>query len=396
MRGRGESSNMRGGTILLAVLLTVVCGSVEARLAQTANPDEVHETYPLSAGGTVSVTNLHGYIRVTSWDENRVQVDAIKRGPRREEFAEVQIQVSSNPGSLVLRAIHQRRSSGNVTVDFDLKVPRSAILSSLTNSSGEVRVNGPVAQVTARSTSGSIDVRDVIGTTSLTTASGSITARTTGGPPGDTIANSSSGSILVERPGGRATARSLSGTVSVLGAAGDVNADSTSGDVRVEKVSGRVNATSNSGRVIVRDASEGVTSKSVSGAIEISGVKGRISAMTLSGEITLKTIESVDIVAKSTSGSVAFEGRVSPSGRYALETFSGRVLVIIPADSQFNLTARTFNGSINTEFPIQIEPGSIGAERQIRGTAGKGGGEIIATSFNGRIEILKPKTPAGR
>ncbi|MEP7271807.1 MAG: DUF4097 family beta strand repeat-containing protein [Acidobacteriota bacterium] len=399
---QGNNKTMKGRTLLLALFLAVICGSLAVRSAQNPNPDEIHETYELAAGGSVSVSNLSGYIRVSGWDENRVRVDAIKRGARREEFGEVQIQISSTPGSLVVRAISQRtreaRISPQVTVDFDIKVPRSAILSSVTSSSGEVQVRGPVAQVTARSSSGSIDVRDVRGTTSLTTTSGPIIARNTGGPAADTVAISTSGSVDVEQPNGRTTARSLSGAVSVIGAAGDVTADSTGGQVRVERARGRVNASCNSGKVLVRDAAEGVTARGVSGGIEITQAKGRVSAITLSGGIILKEVESVDVVAKTTSGNVTFEGRVGPSGRYALETFSGVVLVTIPDDSQFTLTARTFNGSMNTEFPIQIEPGSIGGDRQIRGTAGKGGGEIIATSFNGRIEIRKArsKVPAGR
>src|SRR5262245_35166134 len=66
--------------------------------AQSAGQSrERHETYDLAAGGVVSVTNTNGYIRVTSWNENRVRVDAVKRVRRDEDPGPVEIQVTPRP-----------------------------------------------------------------------------------------------------------------------------------------------------------------------------------------------------------------------------------------------------------------------------------------------------------
>ena len=94
------------------------------------------------------------------------------------------------------------------------------------------------------------------------------------------------------------------------------------------------------------------------------------------------------------SGNIYFEGKLHPDGRYAFESFSGEITVLIPADSGFNLTARTTSGSINTEFPIQLAPGSsLGGVRNLRGTVGNGGPDIITVGFSGGIFLKKtPRT----
>jgi DUF4097 and DUF4098 domain-containing protein YvlB len=348
----------------------------------------------------VSVTNLRGYIRVTSWDENRVRVDAIKRSGRGDSSS--QIQINSTPGALVIRTAQvlmdgqTRPSTSAIHVDYDLKVPRSAILNSLTTVNGDITVAGPVAQVAARVTHGSIDVSNVSGTTSVVTTHGTITARNIGSDTTQTTASSISGNVTVDRIAGRLVARSLRGSVTVTGAASDVNADSTNGSVTVDDARGRVVAVTQHGVLVVRKAAQGVTARSMGGSIEVTGAQGRVTATSVNGGIVLRGIESTDVTAKTTNGSVTFDGNVSREGRYSFESFAGEIVVVVPGDSQFSLVARTYNGSINTEFPVLIEPGNMTAERQIRGAVGKGGAEIIAVGFNGRIQIKKSTTPPKR
>lgn len=379
---------------LTSLILMVGIGA-SATLAQSpsSNQGEFHQTYDLAPGGTVSVTNISGYIRITSWDENRVRVDAVKRGSATDGYPGG-VQVSATQSVIVIRAVIGQTSGTRTRdwggdVDIDLKVPRTAILNPITMVSGEVRVVGPVAQLTVRSQSGAIEARDVKGPTSLTTSSGALVASGIGTPNADSVLISLSGAITVERAIGRITARSTSGNVTVTDSDGDVAADSTASTVVVDRARGRVNATSQAGKVVVRNVQQGANARAVAGSIEITGAKGRIVATTIGGSIVLNGVDSRDVQARSTNGSVNFDGQISPEGRYAFESFSGSISLVIPADSQFNLTATSHNGSINTEFPIRVEGGNLGAERQLRGTAGQGGAEIIATGFNGRIEIKK-------
>lgn len=402
------------------LMLSRTIAPVAAQAAPQAR--ELHETYDLAPGGTIAISNISGYIRITSWNENRVKVDAVKRARQDEDFSQIEIQVTAQPNRLELRTISPRRTA-NVQVDYDVKVPRTAALNSITSISGDITVSDPVARLAARSSSGNITVREVGGDAFLTTVSGNIridriggqltinassgaltigevgstlNARTTSsnirvaGARDDVTAYSSSGNIELQRIGGRAAARTQSGSVIINDVGGDVTADTASNNLSITNVRGRVTANTLSGNVTVRQVKEGVRVTGVSGLVQVSDAAGRIEITTTSNPITLTNIDSRDVIARSHSGDVRFTGRLHDDGRYEFVSFSSRVLLFVPPDSNFNLTATSHSGSINTEFPLRISPGSsYGGQSAVTGTVGKGGAEVRASSFSGSVIIKK-------
>jgi DUF4097 and DUF4098 domain-containing protein YvlB len=384
---------------------------------------ELHETYDLAPGGVVAVTNTSGFIRVSSWNENRVKVDAIKRAQRDEDPAQVEIQVVPRSERIEIRTVYLRDRGSRVSVDYEVKVPRSAVLNSLTTSSGDIAVNDPVARVTARSTSGAISVRDVTGDAILSSTSGRINAGRVGGSLNitatsgelvigevassltarcsscnirarglrdDVTAQTSSGNIDLERIGGRATARATSGWVKINEVGGDVIAESYSDSVSVTNVRGLVAVRALSGPVTIRNAGEGARVEAVSGSVDIRDSKGRIDVNATSGSITLHNIEGKDIRANANSGGVLFTGRLYDGGRYEFTSFSSNVVLLLPPDSNFNLTVNSFSGSVNTEFPLTLGQGrQLGNRAPVVGVVGKGGAEVRAISHSGSVQIKK-------
>jgi DUF4097 and DUF4098 domain-containing protein YvlB len=393
---------------------------------------ELHQTYDLAPGGAITVTNTSGggSIRVTSWNESRVKVDAIKRVRREDDPSQVEIQVTARPERIEIRTLPLRDRGSRVSVDYELKVPRGAILNALTTSSGDIVVNDPVARVTARSASGAITVREVAGDAALSTASGRISAGRVGGSltlnsasgelvigevasslnancsscnitarglRDDAVARTASGNIDLERVGGRATARATSGWVKVSQVGGDVIAESYSDSVTVSNATGFVAVKALSGPVTVRNAAGGVHVDAVSGPVEISDSKGRVDVNATSGSVTLNNVEGKDVLAKSTSGNVIFSGKIFDGGHYEFVSFSSNVVLVLPADSNFNLTINSFSGGVNTEFPVTLGPGrQIGNRAPITGTVGKGGAEVRAVSHSGNVQIKKDPEPVKR
>jgi Putative adhesin len=387
--------------------------------AQTAGQGrEFHETYDLAPNGTISVSNTNGNVRVTSWSENRVKVDAVKRG-RQDDFARVEIQVTARPERIEIRTIYPRGRSTDVSVDYDLRVPRTADLNSLNLTNGEITLTGPLARATARSTNGSITAQEVNEMASFSSTNGSIKATKIGGElranttngdvnisdvatllnaqsingsvnalniKNNATAGTNNGSVRLERVGGRSIARSQNGSVLVNDAGGDVEAGGISGDITVTNARGLVTASTVSGSIIVRRAEEGVRATTVSGKVEISDAKGRIEANSVSDSISLSNVDSRGVVASCVSGSVRFGGTLSGDGVYNFSSHSGDVVLTLPSDSGFRLTARS-NGSINTDFPCQLS--SSTSSREIRCTVGKGGAEVRASSFSGSVQIKK-------
>ena len=397
--------------------------SFKGAAAQSAEQSrELHETYDLAPGGVVSVNNTSGYVRVTSWGEDRVKVDAVKRGRRDEDLGQVQIQVTPRSGRIDIRTAYLRNDDSRISVDYDLKVPRGAVLNELKTTSGEIAVYDPVARVTATSTSGAITVREVTGDATLSSTSGQITAgriegslsvnATSGnlvigevaralsarcnncninarGLRNDATVRTANGSIELERIGGRVNAETTNGRIRINDVGGEVIAKSYSNSITVTNARGFVVADALNGNVIVRGAGDGARAASVSGSVQISDSKGRIEAGATNGSISLDNIDGKDVSAKSVNGSVLFTGRFYESGRYEFFSANGNVVLTLPPESNFNLTIKSDNGSINTEFPLKLEPGAQLGRGPIIGVIGRGGADVRAISANGAVHIKK-------
>ncbi len=427
MKLRGMGKIGRLALISATIWLTLLeCAARPAMAQSEGQARELHETYDLTPGGVVSVTNTSGHIRVTSWNENRVKVDAVKRfdrGRRDEDFSQVEIQVLPSPERIEIRTIYPRYEGIRASVDYDLKVPRGAVLNALRTTSGDITVSDPVARVTARATSGNITVRETTGDAVLSTTSGNIRADRIGGLLSvtatsgnlvigevasmlnircsscniraqglreDMTARTSSGNIEVERVGGRVTANTTSGWIKINDVGGDVIAETYSDSITVTNVGGHVSAKALSGNVTIRNAAEGARVNAVSGSVEISDSKGRIEVGATSGSITLNRIDGKDVSANAHSGGVHFTGRFYDDGHYQFVSFSSNVVLVLPPDSNFNLTVNSRSGSINTEFPLRLGPGGrLGGNSPIVGVVGKGGAEVRAISHSGSVQIKK-------
>lgn len=411
--------------VLAALLLAsgIIRPAAINAAGQGSQDREFHQSYDLASNGTVGVYNSSGDIRISTWDQNRVKVDAVKEGRREEDFARVQIQVNARPDRVEIRVVYPSGYNwrGNsVSVNFDIKLPRTATINPANSSSGDIVITGPVERVVARTGSGNLTVTEVKDSAGLTANSGNVQATRIGGElranagSGDLtltnigsrlIAQSSSGSIQatdvrddatatvasgevrLEKIGGRAVGRSSSGSVWINDVAGDAQAGTMSDNVTVTNVKGRATVNAISGNLVVRNVAEGVRASTVSGSINISDSKGVIHAQTTNDIITLTNIDSRDVIAKTTSGGVRFTGKIQDGGRYEFESFNGSVILNIPADSNFNLTAKTYNGTVNTEFPVQLTRTTGGT--LMSGTVGKGGVDVIVSSFNGSVQIKK-------
>jgi DUF4097 and DUF4098 domain-containing protein YvlB len=405
-----------------SIIIALSIGAATAVRAQ----DELHQSYPLNATGTVSVTNVSGFVRITGWNENRVQVDAVKRG-NKEDFALVEIRVTNSPERLQIETISQRsnwRPNRHVWVEYELKVPRGANLNSIATTSGDITITEAGARVTTRSTSGNVTVRGTSGDTHLNTTSGDITAdringtltihstsgdvrvtdvssklsvHTTSGDitatdlRDDASITATSGEIRVEKASGRVYARAMSGMVSVREVGGDATLESISDSVLAENVKGRVTVNAVSADVTLRNVQEGARINAVSGTITVTQTKGLIEARNTSGDIIVRDVDSHDLQLGSHSGNVTFSGSLYDDGRYSFESFNGSVLLTIPANANFTLTATTFNGSIETDFPITIPPGTTQTSRpkRLQGTHGNGGAQLKLNGFSADIKLKK-------
>lgn len=182
--------------------------------------------------------------------------------------------------------------------------------------------------------------------------------------------------------------KSVSGDLRIGEVGGQLDASTVSGDIHVEKAHGGVECESVSGDLEVQEAEGDISLKSVSGDITLMKLKGSVEAESVSGDIKLLDVsEAKSVKASTLSGDVLYKGQINPNGRYSIKSHSGDVKIAIPADSAFDLEAKTFSGDIESDFDITIS-GKI-SKKELRGTINGGGADVNLKTFSGDIHLQK-------
>jgi DUF4097 and DUF4098 domain-containing protein YvlB len=172
-----------------------------------------------------------------------------------------------------------------------------------------------------------------------------------------------------------------------------VSAQTVNGDVHVEDAEGHVDMNTLSGDITADKLAGTVSANTVSGDITLHDVNAMVTAGSVSGSITLGRVTSKSVDASTTSGDVTFDGAIDPAGRYTLIAHSGDVSLTIPASASAQLTVSTWTGSIDSDFPITLQPGEhdigLGTSKRFTFTIGGGDARINAETFSGDVQIRR-------
>jgi DUF4097 and DUF4098 domain-containing protein YvlB len=141
------------------------------------------------------------------------------------------------------------------------------------------------------------------------------------------------------------------------------------------------------------------------GNIVVSGVDGDFDVNNVNGEVDLKNIGG-SVVAHALNGHVvATFNRIDPQKPMAFSSLNGDIDVTFPADLKANVSMRTDNGEVYSDFDVKVQPTApqqtvednrgkggkykVKIDKNVRGTINGGGQEIQFKNFNGNIYIRK-------
>ncbi len=188
--------------------------------------------------------------------------------------------------------------------------------------------------------------------------------------------------------GTRLTVFGSSADVSVRGVKGEVQVTTMNGDVEIDNASSRVSFESVSGDVQISRVQGDLRGEAMSGEIDITDVAGEVEVESVSGDLTLHNVRSKLVRAETVSGNIEFDGRTESGGRYDFASHSGDVRLLLPSALGALIAVETFSGTIDSDFPITLQPGQRhGKEFEFQ--VGDGGARIGATSFSGGIYIQR-------
>jgi DUF4097 and DUF4098 domain-containing protein YvlB len=141
------------------------------------------------------------------------------------------------------------------------------------------------------------------------------------------------------------------------------------------------------------------------GNILVSGVDGELDINDVNGEVDLKNIGG-SVVAHALNGHVvATFNRIDPQKPMAFSSLNGDIDVTFPPDLKANVSLRTDNGEVYSDFDVKVQPTApqqtvednrgkggkykVQIDKNVRGTINGGGQEIQFKNFNGNIYIRK-------
>jgi DUF4097 and DUF4098 domain-containing protein YvlB len=181
-----------------------------------------------------------------------------------------------------------------------------------------------------------------------------------------------SGSISIDKLMGKnIEIKSTSGAIAVdqVIASAKFTGSTISGKYAVNVIESReVDLNSTSGVIDVSDAQcDDFDARSISGDIDITLKKGNADIETTSGRIKIKFLDGFDTI--------------------KAKSISGKVLVSVPENSQFDVDIRTISGSIKcSDFSMKVNSSK---SNELKGTVGSGGSQIDVNSASGNVEIIK-------
>src|SRR4029077_629219 len=145
------------------------------------------------------------------------------------------------------------------------------------------------------------------------------------------------------------------------------------------------------------------------GDIVVTGVDGDLDVDDINGAVTLNNV-SGSVVAHALNGHVyATLTRVDPQNAIAFSSLNGNIDVTSPADLKANVSIRSDQGDVFSDFDVQLKAASsqpvvedgrghggkyrVKIDKTIHGTINGGGPEIQFRNFQGKIYIRKAGSP---
>ncbi|MDY6878048.1 MAG: DUF4097 family beta strand repeat-containing protein [Chloroflexota bacterium] len=348
--------------IVLILLELVVCGGILLSLwagrtafegvhffyhADAQVEETVEETFVVDGPTILDLETAAGNVTVTGGGTgNEVQVIArLSLWGEDEEDARRQLEVKTTQegNRITVRVVRPEwnyafpytRAS---RVDFEVRVPTETSLR-LVSASGDLVASRVTGTVELETNSGDVWAEGLDGLVSAQSSSGDITL-TSLNNAGDLEVKTVSGDLMLRDViADSLTARSSSGRVQVEGVAldGGLDLENTSGDVTA---------------VIVRATSCRLAS--VSGDLTLDGGSGPLNLRTYAGAIEVRNGTEAELMLGTTSGEIRFSGSLDTQEGHRVESTSGDVRLVLPADTAFDLDIKTDSGDIQTDFAVTM------------------------------------------
>ena len=324
--------------------------------------EDIVETFPVAAGGKLTIDADCGAIDVQSTEDDTVsvriqraaQIKANRRATEILKNLDVQIAHEASDvkieAKFVGNAKRWQKRKNDLDVQFDIRVPRRYNLDletacddiSVANVTGDVNVETFSAGLRLQEITGRIDAVTSIGNIDLKGFNGDVALQTKGG------------------------------NITLAAGSGDVKAKTSGGNVQVVQVTGAVNGQTSGGNVTLRGCRGGADLKTAGGSIAVEN-DGPVLAKTSGGSIRCQLQKAA------TRQNLLLD----------LETMGGSINTTLASDIAATVEAKVLGGSVTTEFPVTVEASETVKPDQLQGAINGGGPLLKLRCVGGNIILRK-------
>lgn len=173
-----------------------------------------------------------------------------------------------------------------------------------------------------------------------------------------------------------------------------VSVSTATAPITVDGLRGEISLSSDTGQVTVRNVARShVHVRGVAAPVSLSNVTiGHVDIAANSGAVQLVDVTGPKVSVATTSGNIVYQGDCSSVGDYLMTTHSGNIELTLPPTASVDLTARSVSGTVENDFPLQKKTHTSfvpKAGSSFAGTSNSGSSSVELQSFSGRIRVKK-------
>jgi len=311
-----------------------------AGVSITANADQdlITRSFPVKAGGKLTMNVDRGSIHITTSDSGKVDIK-ITRELRRASSAEAKrvfeqhkIALTSDDNEVKIEAQNPQKGFGlnnpfnHLQVDYTIAIPAKF-------------------DIDLKTAGGNIEVADLEGKVVLHTSGGNLELGAIKGP---VKAHTSGGHIKLNQT------------------KGDTDVDTSCGDLRIGEIDGNLVAHTSGGNITLEKT------------------KGSVKASTSGGDIRVKDAYG-PVSVQTSGGNVSANLNTQPTADCSLKTSGGNVEVLLASNLALDVNAHTSGGNIASDFPATFNKQRTKLTAQING----GGPSLVLETSGGNVSVRK-------
>jgi DUF4097 and DUF4098 domain-containing protein YvlB len=171
----------------MKIITPLAAGLLLAGAVRGSVTETITQNYPLTAEGTVALSNINGDVTIKAWDKNEVAIEAVKKAENAGDLAKIHVKIEAGPNRIVIKSDHEKTgilpgSRVRGEVRYLLRVPAGAALKEIESVNSTIKVDGVRGPVNLRSVNGGVHASGLHAAAELHSVNGGIFAEFDGLP----------------------------------------------------------------------------------------------------------------------------------------------------------------------------------------------------------------------